>query len=72
MSDADWFEDAGATVTHKPYDELDRHSLVPDFEERLPEWIPDLLLVADAPAPAGSPPWRRPGRPCWPPRSHVR
>jgi predicted esterase len=52
---ADWFEDAGATVTHKPYDELDHHSLVPDFEECLPEWIPDLLLVADAPAPAGSP-----------------
>lgn len=52
---ADWFEDAGAAVTHKPYEELERHSLVPDFEERLPEWIPDLLLVADAPAPAGSP-----------------
>ena len=45
---ADWFQDAaGANVTHKPYEELNRHSLVPDFEERLPEWIPKLLQVGE-------------------------
>jgi predicted esterase len=42
---ADWFESAGANVTHKPYEELNYHSLVPDFEERLSEWIPMLLQV---------------------------
>jgi predicted esterase len=42
---ADWFQSAGAKVTHKPYAELNRHSLVPDFEERLSEWIPAILGV---------------------------
>jgi predicted esterase len=52
---AKWFEAAGASVTHKPYDDLDDHTLVPDFEERLPEWIPALLLVAELPEPAATP-----------------
>jgi predicted esterase len=42
---AQWFEGAGAKVMHRADPDLDTHTLVPDFDDRLPEWIPALLKM---------------------------
>ena len=42
---ANLFRQSGARVDHKPYPNLNTHSLPPDYEEQLPAWIDFLLGV---------------------------
>ena len=40
---AQWYKSAGSRVVHKSYPGMDYHGLVPDYYERLPHWLPNLL-----------------------------
>jgi predicted esterase len=44
---AQWFRKAGALVENPSYPDMKQHSLVPDFHEQLPNWLPKLLRAKD-------------------------
>ena len=70
---ANLFRQAGARVDHKPYPNLNTHSLPPDYQEKLPGWIDFLLgsTATAAKAPARTAPVKKPTAPMPPATTPV-
>ena len=52
----DAFTEAGATSTLKEYPDMSEHSTPPDFDEKLGEWLGEILELSPAAESSGNPP----------------